>query len=323
MIYGLDTLGLARFSDEAIRAIPVGIPVSAFALTFGEASKNVRKACKLRKPSHVKIQMLWDDAHDFGDSDIPMLKTIAENYERIAKEFPKIVFYLSPFCEHRLSNPDKYLDIVARHAPSCIPLNTPWTGKLSRKYLNEVHGSHEAPAGKYLYSNDGTNSVDANITSDKRQHRRAEIFWFWHPAFNGRKNSADPTPRPERRAWPTPDLIKSVWYLRRDKGKTSLTGNRLWKSHADRHETPPEPRAYKPVVIISEEVPELTLHRGKKLIAKLKYYAPFADGRHRYYAKEFGYKLSIKAGHRTCTLKAGSKVIGTVNPAFREGDYRE
>jgi hypothetical protein len=323
MIFGLDTLGLAKFSDAAIRAIPEGIAVSAFAVTFGDAEKNVRKVCRTRKPVVVKIQLLWSDRHEFGDSDIPEIKRLAAKYEKVAKDFPKIKFYLSPFCEHKLSNPDKYLDIVKQFAPSCTPLNTPWTGAISRKYLNEVHGDHAAPRGEYLYSHDGWNSADVDVTSHKRKHAKAKIFWFWHPAFNGRLNSADPTPRPARKAWPTPDLIKSIWYLRRPKGKTKLTGNRLWKSHADRHNTPPEPRAYKPVLIIPEEVSEVQLMQGTKVIARLKYYGPFADGRHRYYATDYGYKLSVKAGHKPCGLRVEGKIVGQVNPAFREGDYRD
>jgi hypothetical protein len=323
MIFGLDTLGLAKFPLSAIKAIPTGIAVSAFAVAFGDATKNVRLVCKTRKPVLVKIQLLWRDNHDFGPTDIPQIKQLAAKYEKIAKEFPTIKFYLSPCCEHTLSNPDKYLDAVKASAPSCTPLNTPWTGAVSRKYLNEVHGDHKAPGGKYFYSYDGTSSVDANVAADKKKHAKAEVFWFWHPAFNGKLNSADRTPREDRNSWPVPDLIKSVWYLRRDKGKCKLPSNYLWKSHADRHETPPEPRAYKPVCIIPDQVSEITLHSKGKKIATLKYYGPFADGRHRYYAGSYGYQLSVKAGHGPCDLKVGKKVIGQVNPAFREGDYRD
>ena len=304
MIFGLDTLGLAKFDAKAIAALPKGGALSAFAETFGDAEKAVRKACQVAKPVAFKIQMLWSDSHDFGDDDIPKITQLARKYEAVAKAFPKIKFYLSPFCEHKIKAPDKYLDIVAKEAPSCVPLNTPWTGGISKKYLNEIHGDHAAPRGKYCYSFDGTSSVDANVSAFKRKHKKAEIFWFWHPAFNGRKNSSDPTPRPERKAWPTPDLIKSVWYLRRNKGKTKLPKNYLWKSHADRHETPPEPRAYKPVAIIPEQAPQIELVKGDKVIAKLPYYGPFADGRHRYYAPDYGYVLSIKAGHEPVGLRA-------------------
>ena len=39
MIFGLDTLGLAKFDAKAIAALPKGGALSAFAETFGDAEK--------------------------------------------------------------------------------------------------------------------------------------------------------------------------------------------------------------------------------------------------------------------------------------------
>lgn len=326
-MYGLDYLGLPKFVDLAVREHPEGWAAGCFANTFGDALPAVRKLLETGRCPLFRVHLLWSDAHNFGASDIPTVRRLARQYEVLKRAFPSVTIEISPFCEHNLANPDPYLEIVAQEAPSCRPVNTPWKGGFSRKFKNEVHGTHAAPRGEYNYSWDGNSCVDGDAEKSKAVHKNAQVYFWWHAAMNGRKNDSDKTPRPERKAWPTSDLIDSMIYLRTTAGEVKYRRNFLWKSHADRHETPPEPRAYKPVLIMPLKAKrvELVADNGQ-VVAVAGPALPFADGRFRYYWPDFGFKIAEKAvrihGKPTAKLVVDGRAVGVVNAAFRGGSFR-
>lgn len=330
MINGIDYLGLPKFSDLAIREHPAGWAAGCFAVTFGNALPHVERLLSTGRCPVFRVQLLWSDAHAFGDGDVRQVRALSRQYQALKKKFPSVRMLISPFCEHNLRNPDPYLDIVQQEAPDCKPVNVPWNGALSSKYTNEVHGTKGAPRSRtpYLYSWDGTSAVDGDAESSKETHANAQIYFWWHPSFNGRLNTNDKTPRPQRKAWPTSELIDSLIYLHRSAGEVRLPRNYLWKSHADRHNTPPEPRAYKPVLIMPPKVDraELVADNGQ-VVAVSGRAQPFNDGRFRYYFSEYGYQLAEKAvrihGKPTVSLRVNGKVVGVVNPAFRAGSFRD
>lgn len=327
-MWALDLLGIARYQKVAVKTFPRGWGLGAFANAFGDSSGAVQSVLGTGRCAFVRIHLIWSDTHNFGDADIPMIKKLATKWNGIAAKYPDVCFYLSPFCEHNLANPDKYLKIVQEHAPECRPVNTPMNGKLSSTFVNEVHGSHKLK-GVSFYSYDGSPCVDADVATKADQTKDFTAHFFWTSQFNGRKNPNDDTPRPQREAWPTADLINSVIYLSTPKGETKLPKGWLWKSHADQHNAPkPEPRALKPVLISPNKVKRFELRTDDdKLVGVLPYFGPFNGGGHRYYLDSFGYDAAEKAvslsGNPVVNLVTGSGgVIGKVNPAFRENAYR-
>lgn len=328
MLWGLDQLGAARYADLAVREHPHGWAFGIFDTTFGNGLGVCDRIAATGRAPLIRTQLLWSDTHQFGDSDIPAIKKRARLYQQLKTRFPSVTIEISPFCEHNLKAPDKYLEIVQHEAPDCIAVNVPYKGALSTRFKNEVHGTHGRPSGHYNYSFDGTPCVDANVQTMKGSHLKADVFFFWTSQFNGRKNPNDKTPRPQRKAWPVPDLIDSVIYLHREAGKVSLPKRYLWKSHADQHEAPvPEPRALKPVFIIPPKVRRVELlARNGQVVAVSGSAQPFADGRWRYYFGQYGYQLAEKArriqGDAIVSVVLDGKVVGQLNPAFRAGDFR-
>ena len=327
-MYGLDQLGAARYADLAVREHPDGWAFGAFDTTFGNALPVFERIVKTGRCPLIRVQLLWSDTHQFGDRDIPAIKKRARLYQKLKLENSHITVEISPFCEHLIKSPDKYLEIVKNEAPDCVPVNVPWKGGMSQRFKNEVHGYHAAPKGKYNYSFDGTPCVDADVMKLRGDHAKSDVFFFWTSQFNGRKNPNDKTPRPQRQAWPVPELIDSVIYLHRDSGRVSLPKKWLWKSHADQHSVPvPEPRALKPVFIIPPKTRrvELVADNGQ-VVAVSGGPQPFADGRWRYYFDQYGYQLAEKArriqGHSALSVIVNGRKKGAVNPAFRAGDFR-
>lgn len=315
-MWALDYLGGAKYKKTILDTHPPGWGAGFFAETFGNAYPLVDALAATGTCPAIRIHLLWSDTHKFGDKDIPEVRRLAKKYEALAKKYSTVKFYLSPFCEHNLANPGKYLRIVEVEAPSCIPVNTPWKGAMTKRYKNELHGNQKRMCD--IYSFDGMPCVDADVEQFKARYQDNELFFFWTSQCNGRKNPSDPTPRPERKAWPTPDLLKSLVALSEPRGATSLPRSWIWKSHADQHLTPPEPRALKPVLISPLKVERFQLIYRGKVIATSDKAQPFEDGRWRYYWPDYGYKLC----GAPCTLSADGKSFGTVNPGFRQNDYR-
>ena len=335
MIWGIDYPGGSRFKSTIIKYHPRGWPMAVFDddETFDDAMPLVKEATAKGIRPIFSIGMKWEDDHVYGDSHIPGLIKKAKKWEAFQKANPQIKIWLRPFVEHKLKNPDKYNDIVRENAPSCGLINSPLaSGALSKKYWNEFHGEDKRPRSgstSYTFSFDGKNCVDADIETFKKSFKDAQVFFFWNCQANGRMKEDDKTPRPQRKAWPTKEQIESWAYLSTDKGKTKPPADSVPKSHADQHLAKPEPRAGKPVLIISDKGPSITCKAGSKILATYKKGPVFTENRpgkpKRYIYRiesDYGYKISEQArkltGSPLVTLSCG----GTLNLAFRDLVYR-
>lgn len=313
MLKGLDLLAGVQYKKEVLRF--KGYSIGLFAETFGDAYPLVAQLLK-DGCEHIRVQLIWSDAHKFGDSDIPKVKKLAAKYNKLIKEYPARILELSPFCEHNLSSPDKYLDIAQNAAPYCTIVNTPWKGAFSKKYKNEVHGDHAKPQGRYNYSYDGTNAVDSDVIAMREKHKDAEAFFMWHPRFNLKWSMKDTTPRPQRKAYPNKDVIKANVALFGEKEPYNLPKNWLVKSMAEKHDAM-DKKGDKLLIICPIKASKIVLKKGSKVVATLPYYGVFDGGGHRYYWTDFAYKLGNEID-----VYVNDKKYGTITPAFRSGQFR-
>lgn len=329
MKFGLDALGAARFADLMVREHPEGWSIGVFSEVFGDGKKVVEPLLKSGRAPDARVQLQWRDSHVFTEADIAPTVREARKWQALSKEFGKAL-RISPWCEHNARLPvlNKLHQAIMNVLPDCQYVNAPWQGDFMPNVWNEVHGTKRPPSGNYIFSFDGLSAVDANVEAFKAQHSRADTFYLWIPQFNLRKNVNDKTPRPQRKAVPTSNLIDSVIYLHRPRGATKLDRRHLWKSHADQHSVPvPEPRAHKPVFITPVDARriELVADNGQ-VVAVMPRTSNFTDGRPLYRLPEFGYLVAEKAirihGKPTVKLVANGKEVGIVNCAFRDGSYR-
>ena len=340
MIYGLDLLGSARYPDVAVREFPDKWAFGVFFNVdgFGLAIPVLQSIAKTGRAPIIRVQLMWKDNHQFSEKDFPEIVKRAKRVNRMAARYKGIQFFVSGACEHNLRK-DAAAELARRcraAAPLCTYVNSPshhfggqYINLSGPMVINECHGHEAPPTGRYFYSFDGTGCVDSNVPEMMAKHAKAEVFFFWTYQFNLLKNDNDSTKRKDRKAVPTSDLIDSVVYLHRPKGKASLPRKWLAKSHSDQHSAPvPEPRALKPVYIVPPKAPRLELVADNgQVVAVSGARQPFADGRWRYYFDQFGYVIAEKArriqGHPVLKLRANGKVRGTVNPAHRENEWRK
>lgn len=333
MIYGLDYLGGARYGDLIVKEHPEGWAAGFFFETFGDATPAITKLLSTGRCPLVRIHLLWNN-HLFGATEVERAKRLARKVEAIAQRFKNVKVEVSPFCEHRLQNPDSYLDQVAQQCPSCTIVNSPeyGRGRYSKKYKNDCHGSHPKPNGKYNFSFDGLNCVDTDIEMFKQRHASSDVFFFWHPRFNLKWAEKDTTPISQRRALPDSNLIDSVIYLKNDRGATKPARGMTLKSHAENHGPSngrPDPKGDKLLIIAQQKAATLELRAANgQTVDTLVYYGSYSGtgGGYRYYSKTWGFLIAEKAqriqGTGLVKITYNGKELGVVNPAFRDGTFR-
>jgi hypothetical protein len=335
MIYGLDFLGIARYGKVARDEFPQNWTLGAFSFVdgFGDALPAIDGVLATGRVSVCRLQLAWDDDHKFSRSDRERIKKEAERCVKLVDKYPNVKWYFSPCCEHELREADwEYIASGVLNAignRQVLLVNSPNVRKgfVSRKHLNEYHGADKRPraGGRYAFSFDGTNCVDADVESYKRNYKDAEYFLYWSCQANGRLKAEDKTPRPKRKAWPTSRQIDSWIYLSNAKGATKFS--ELYKSHSDQHTVPPSGKDQKPVFIIKAKVSEIVLKtRNGQIIDRARFYGSFTGGGYRYYCTDWGYLLAEKAkriqGDPLCDVFVNGKKVGVINPGFRDGKYR-
>jgi hypothetical protein len=195
-------------------------------------------------------------------------------------------------------------------------VNNPQEGKgaFSHKYKNEIHTGVSPKWGKYNRSFDGQSSCDADIERDKAAYSDADIYFFWTWQLNCHFNSRDIT----RKTKPSIELIKGLANLENPKGTTDLPQHFTWKAFAEQSDPKGDNRSNKCLCLAPVHYPELQLKRAGKVLARApKYHEPYLDGRSRYYFSVWGYQVSKVP----VELWGNGKLIGHVNPGFRDGDY--
>ncbi len=326
MIYAMDFLAAAKYPILAAQSESdtVGVMLNA----FGAALPVIERLAQVKKV--LRVQGVWRDNHVYGQAEQKEAVLGAKDVWRIQQKYPGCRIYYSPYCEHRL-NRIRILKVLKRcqtAAPGLTLVNSPdKEGSFVTGYINEVHVNelYRKPPGPYFVSFDGNSCVDWNVEKVKRVYSDAEILFFWIPQFNLRKSENDETPRPDRKCKPTKELIESVWYLRKDKGPTSLSNAYIYKSHAEQVRDVATLRENKPVIIHPLKGTEIRLVQDGIVLAIARYDQPYKDGGHIYRITQWGYKLARQAKGNPVSLQfvgpTGVSTFGTINPAFRDGVY--
>jgi len=336
MMFGMDYLGAGNnksYRDIILKHHPVGWNAGFFDEEFGDVTETVKALIKTGKCPIVRIQLLWGGrTHTYGDKDIPKIIDKSKKWEIIQKQNPNVKIWISFGCEHKLKTPDKYHKIVMQHAPSCGIINSPLaSGALTNPVWNEFHGTEKKPrktSTPILFSFDGTSAVDSDVTTYKKDYGRSEVFFMWIPQFNQHK-SMKPEDGAKRDCVPTGWQIESLAFLATNKGTTRCPADSIYKSHADQHNSVPETRAGKPVLIIANKGETITCKTGSTTIATFKRGVLFKENRpgkpKRFIYRiesDYGYKLAQKAIKLTGSPIVALSCGGTLNLGFRDGTYR-
>jgi hypothetical protein len=317
MIISFDTLAGVKF-PELVAKIPKQYGTGYFWDEFGNAkNKIIRDAASGRK--YIRVQGIWAK-HVFGSQHETKAIEIGKQLQKIAAQYPSCLIEYSPYCEHKKDEAymTTLLDKIQLHCPKVRLVNSPIAGgQWTRKYKNEVHPDSKPPGmppGAYNFSYDGTNCVDAEVEKFKRDYANADGFFYWVPQFNLHK-SMKKEDGAKRDALPTEDLIKSLIFIATNSKKTvKLAAGWIGKSHSDQHATPTDPRAGRVVLVgpKGKKFRKVTLGDMNLVDGGLT-----EDKRNTWRSGKWGYKMS-----RPLKVVADGITVGTIDPGFRENEYR-
>lgn len=336
MLFGLDFLGLAQYSHVATANFPKGWALGVFSSTFGDSRPAVERLLRTGKPSAVRVHLMWKDLHNFRRADFPEIVKEAGGWRSLVEAYPNVKWYFSGACEHKMNAKaanelsSKVLNVLPQ---GVVYVNTPIEGGediIGSNRINERHGPNaKKKRATDQFSSDSNicGSVDSDIETIKTKFNTDHIFFLWEPRFNGRWETNDMTPRPQRQGWPDTKLVRSVCALANNKGLLKeLPKGWIYKSHNE-NEGEGDFKDEKPIIIspIKTDSINLKLSNGT-VLAKLRYLDAFKGGGHRYYCVKWGYELTEAAqaaqGDPRVQVWAERRQIGLINPAFRAGTYR-
>lgn len=217
--YGLYLLGLgSRYwkVTDSIAFTPKGYAIACLDKTFGPVLPNLKKMLATKKYPKAEIILYWNNHIGLCPNDV--IKSRCPVFEKLAKKYPKVQFYISHTLEHKSSNVKllkQKMRLIRKYAPSCIPVNNPVMGgaKIPGE-INETHNITAPPSGdNTIISNDGTEPSTFNISEYSCKHKNACICFLWYQGFNLTKGlkPGDPKPPPKlRKDIPNPMYVKAI-----------------------------------------------------------------------------------------------------------------
>lgn len=313
----IDTLAGVKY-PEVIAKLPKKYGTGYFFEEFGNAKAQIAKDLKSGR-SFIRVQGLWAASHVYNNEK----KAIA-----IAKELNKLgKLYYSPYCEHKKTAKDMIALFrkIEDAAPNLILVNSPIKGgQWVEGYLNEIHHNDKPsgmPRGQYIYSMDGLHQPDCNIEIYKARHLNDPLciaFGIWalqHNAkINAKINAKDKTPAKLRKCKPTKELNEAlIFQVENAKQSVNLPKDWLYKAYSEQHHNV-DTRANKPVILTPKGKRFKSVTLGKHKLRE----SGVHDGHQVWRFSKWGYQTG-----RTLEIKADGKLIGTVDAAWRQNQYRE
>jgi len=337
---GYDILGLAKqdvgmIAQEIRPNSVIGVLEGTFGPVIPSLTRLIQtgKVCAFR--AHLRDGTCWRNKKCPKGTpslhELTYLGKLAQSFQALSDR-TQVPCYLSAVLEHDEKDAKKvqaWIDVIRRHAPSCTPVISAFSGVFLPGILKEKHGNDSRAD---IVSNDGVSLYDAD-TSHYWSH--GSLFSLgWIHRFNLR-TSGEKTfvPPLQRKAKATRLDIQTVSKLMAPvPPKPALSGNLkevksplIWKTAAEDYNNG-DSRANKIVFLTKEKVSQFDLisQSGKK-IGCLKRFDPAFEGLNRYYlgscSKINNLQLMDLAGSEWLFAKSG-KHHYLVNAIRRLGRFR-
>lgn len=348
---GIDVLGIGSKNwniKETIKAWTKGVAVGLFAdETFGPlAIQNTIKLLNTGKVPAVRAHLNWmgpNPSHALPPLD--KIKALAPKWEKLAKAYPMVRFYVSMTCEGKSSDKveiTKRLNLTANLCPSCTVVLSPWQSPPIPGYMLERHGKTTVGSGQIVSYDGGVKGeglFDINAAAWVKDNTQAEIAFAWGPLCN-MAEAHNTTPPNKRTQSPSANYLTSLIRLFDPLGApptpsfavTPLKRPVLYKSHAE--DSPgADARNNRPLFINKPKAGAVTLVTFQNQeIGKFMYYGGFPPDLFRFYSGMagglglYGFQIADKAqsmsGSPYVWIKHSKKFYGPIHPTFRTPYYQ-
>jgi hypothetical protein len=263
-------------------------------------------------------------------------------YCQLLEGYPAVALEMSPTLEHNLTSRAfrKQAAVIRENCPRAVIVDNPVGGVRSTPgFKIERHGTAvkglKAPCNVSL---DGDEALDANIPAYLASNPNCTRY-LWTHKFNGRLTKGSFVDPRKRKAWPTPQIFRTLLayarplpYMPLADGCIPIRSPHLWKVSADDHGTG-DIRANKPLWISPRSFSQALVLTalGRLRIGTLDYYGPFDGGGIRYYSGLGSGLYGIEMTEKSETLSGspyvvikedGGRCFGPFAPHHRHGYFR-
>lgn len=354
MIPGIDLLGMAhvkwniKATVQALKATD-GINIGLFAdETFGpNAIKNAIKCLDTGKVKAIRAQLNWSGPNPKHQlPPLSKIKKLAPEWEKLAKKYPSVKFYVSPSCEPDSNDTaaiKAMLELTQQLCPSCTVVYNPMTAKNKIPgYVYELHGDKKMGAGQAISYDGGSPGSEGglyNIDAARwvKQNSKTEYAMAWAALCN-MQEAHNTKPPKQRTESPSREFILGLIHLFDEPG-SAMTPNfpviplkkpLLYKSFAE--DSPgADKRHNRPMILAKQKAPFIELYTYQnQLIGRMPYYGGFGDGLSRYYSGApgglglYGWQIAKKcealSGSPWGYFQVAGKYYGPIHFTFR-GNY--
>ncbi len=341
----LDLLGSAQYGDHAVKLLNdlalefpnvdfiVGIIVKAAGWESGTVT--ARKLAPLDNVVGIRLHGLWLDSHGFEESHIEEILPAARNTVLLAEKHPDKKFYFSPFLEHKMrtellnkvySQVQGILEDKVTYVNSAMPGGAKLSSK--QKGLEEIHHELDKPTRDYIFSFDGVDQNDADITKYKLKHPSASMFFSWVFPYNLKYTGKDTTIRLHRKLFPPLKLVvNSVYQFITDEGETRLPQDRIYKAVGEpgfeKDHSKPISRSWQMVYISPYSGGKVEFKQRGKVVATFNKTTGVYDGRNIFRCASWGLDVwkALPKNNKLVNVWEGENRVGIVNPIFRVNNF--
>lgn len=340
MLYGLDLLLMGNYGQRAVETFPAGYALGVLWEVDGIKSpvSAVEQILASGKCPVVRIHLMWKDNHKFTASDIPETVMRARSVAVYVNRYPSVEFYVSPWLENEVDATlaQKVFDAIKAVLPGRTKYVNSGPAKLPG-IMKEYHHVEKGQSGKYIYSDDGVTCLDTDTQKRKDNHANAELYFAWCHAFNCKYSEKDKTLRQNRKMKPPAELIESVAMQKFPKGSTFLPAGWIYKAYAEAEAAGQNPSgaipavdSWKTVFVAPIKSGTIELKCKGKVIAKYDYAGEYHHDRTKGIFRDLKYRWGLEfykkamklSGKPICNVWHNGKKVGSVNPIFRHGSYR-
>lgn len=344
---GLDILGAARQDTRNIvRHLPPDTSVGVLEGTFGPVIPTLKAYLDTGNvpmfrghlANYTCIRNRNCAAGEIKITDYNALGRRAAAFEAVAKQYPAVKCFLSPWLEYDVVDRaivNRWVQTVKDNAPSCEIVMSPYKGWVPPGMILEKHGNN---AKADIISNDGESFFDSNTDLYLNGSKFASFAW-WNRCnlrTSGEKTWTTPM---KRVAKIQTDELNQVNYLLKNRATPkpvfrscprakTLTSPSIWKVRSEDYNTK-DVRENKAVLIVKGVFSKgfVLSNPAGKTVGCLKYYGAYSGlkGYYRYYigncSGQAPYRLMQDAGSEWVCAKNGNTQFA-LSAVRRSGTFR-
>lgn len=185
-----------------------------------------RALAQADKATVLGFHGLWLDSHHFTEAHIRIAVRQARKVAKFKEKYCDTKIFYSPWLEpgsQQRPTPVELMRTCLERCRNVLPKEIKLVaGRIMPeqyllrlipyplKVITEIHGTSYKPPGKYIYSYDGLDMMETEVSSYKRYYCDAMHFYGWTYILNLKNSLKDRTRREDRTRFPVAEELRAI-----------------------------------------------------------------------------------------------------------------